>query len=157
MKPTQQEIIELAREAGIRTYPDWLHGIPVFSLVKLVDLVLERFGAGGGEPFGYFCDWGDHDGIQRIAMYYGEPGSATFDDWNEFPKVHKNLPLYTHPSPTDLRAEYLRGLEDAAKVCDEVSLQANAAWKLAYRPQDQGRETGADECADAIRALKGKQ
>lgn len=50
------------------------------------------------EPFGYFCDWGnDSLGLQRIAMYYGEPGNAIDDDWNEHPKVHKNLPLYTRP------------------------------------------------------------
>ena len=50
------------------------------------------------EPFGYFCDWGnDSLGLQRIAMYYGEPGNAIDDDWNEHPKLHKNLPLYTRP------------------------------------------------------------
>lgn len=42
--------------------------------------------------------------------------------------------------------------EECAKVCEEVSLQAVTAWKLAYQPQDQGREMGADECAAAIRA-----
>lgn len=50
------------------------------------------------EPFGYFCDWGnDSLGLQRVAMYYSEPGNAIDDDWNEHPKVHKNLPLYTRP------------------------------------------------------------
>jgi hypothetical protein len=44
-------------------------------------------------------------------------------------------------------------LEEAAGVCDEVSLQAHTAWKLAYQTQDQGREMGADDCAAAIRAL----
>lgn len=42
--------------------------------------------------------------------------------------------------------------EECAKVCDDVSLQAVTAWKLAYQPQDQGREMGADDCAAAIRA-----
>lgn len=42
--------------------------------------------------------------------------------------------------------------EQCAKVCDEVSLQAVVSWKLAYHPEDQGREMGADECAHAIRA-----
>ena len=52
------------------------------------------------DPFGYFCDWGsDSYGLQNIAMYYGEPGSATYDEWDESPKVYKNLPLYTTPQP----------------------------------------------------------
>lgn len=45
-------------------------------------------------------------------------------------------------------------LEAAALECETVALQANAAWKLAYQLQDQGRELGADDCASAIRALK---
>lgn len=40
-----------------------------------------------------------------------------------------------------------------AAECDEGSLQAVIAWKLAYQPQDQGREMGADDCAAAIRQL----
>ena len=39
-----------------------------------------------------------------------------------------------------------------AQLCEDVSLQAATSWKLAYQPQDQGRETGADDCAAAIRA-----
>jgi hypothetical protein len=42
--------------------------------------------------------------------------------------------------------------EACAQVCEDVSLQAATSWKLAYQPQDQGRETGADDCAAAIRA-----
>lgn len=41
--------------------------------------------------------------------------------------------------------------EACAKVCEDVSLQALTSWKLAYQPQDQGREMGADDCAAAIR------
>lgn len=44
--------------------------------------------------------------------------------------------------------------EEDARICEEISLQANAAWKLAYQPQDQGREMGADDCEHAIRASK---
>lgn len=42
--------------------------------------------------------------------------------------------------------------EACAQVCEDVSLQAATLWKLAYQPQDQGREMGADDCAAAIRA-----
>jgi hypothetical protein len=64
------------------------------------------------KPFGYFCDWGDDSyGLQRIAMYYGSPGSASEDDWNEFPKVCVNLPLYLHPTETDKPTEH-----DEAKI-----------------------------------------
>ena len=49
-------------------------------------------------PFGYLCDWGnDKDGGTNQVFYYGEPGSAIGDDWNVYPKIHHNLPLYTHP------------------------------------------------------------
>lgn len=47
--------------------------------------------------------------------------------------------------------------EECAKLCDEVSLQALVSWKLAYHPEDQGREMSADECAHAIRARGEKQ
>ena len=50
-----------------------------------------------------------------------------------------------------------QALEDAAICCDKESLQAVAAWKLAYHPEDQGREIGADNCADAIRSMKKDQ
>lgn len=50
-----------------------------------------------------------------------------------------------------------REREECAKVCDDISMQAVAAWKSAYQPQDQGREIGADECAAAIRARGGAQ
>ena len=50
------------------------------------------------KPYGYLCDWGNTNyGITRQVFYYTQQGSATEDDWNEIPKVHKNLPLYTHP------------------------------------------------------------
>lgn len=51
---------------------------------------------------------------------------------------------------------YEAGLEDAAKVCDEISIEAAKQWKERYRPFDQGREHGADECAEAIRSMKPK-
>lgn len=42
--------------------------------------------------------------------------------------------------------------EECALACEEISLQAATSWKLAYQPQDQGREMGADDCAASIRA-----
>ena len=147
MKPTQQEIIELAREHATRYtnrhYPDK----PVFTftqdaLQKVIELALERFSAGGGEPVG------------EILNYVGDV------DWISYVPLPKTK-LYTHPSPTDLRAEYLRGLEDAARVCDE---RANAVFPntkqglgFSFSQQwDAGRESDKN-CAYAIRALKGKQ
>jgi hypothetical protein len=47
-------------------------------------------------------------------------------------------------------------LEEAAGVCEDVSFNAMNDWNLHYKPLDQGRELGADECADVIRALKEK-
>lgn len=156
MKPTQQEIIEFAKQAKLGTALSHDGGeLRIFiegadwheELLRFVELLLERFGAGSGEPVA----WAESDEDGEI-VWNKESCFSDDPDWLDNP-----MPLYTHPSPTDLRAEYERGLEDAATLCDGVSLQANAAWKLAYKPQDQGREMGADECADAIRALKGKQ
>jgi len=75
-------------------------------------------------PFGYFCDWGnDSYGLQRIAMYYGEPGSGTADDWNEFPKVYENIPLYTRPPAPPELAEAAKKLERAMiRVLDKIPL-----------------------------------
>jgi hypothetical protein len=48
------------------------------------------------DAFGYLCDWGnDSYGLTRQTIYYGEPGSATVDDWNEYPKVHHNTQVFT--------------------------------------------------------------
>jgi hypothetical protein len=44
-------------------------------------------------------------------------------------------------------------LDEAAAVCEDVSFNAMNEWSLHYKPLDQGRELGADECAAAIRAL----
>ena len=54
-------------------------------------------------------------------------------------------------------------LEQAAVVCDAISADYWKRWKgthptstqgSAYNPDDQGRSDGAQECADAIRAMK---
>lgn len=61
--------------------------------------------------------------------------------------------LYSGDQLMDVvRSAVLAEREACAKLCDEVSLQAVTAWKLAYQPQEQGREMGADDCAAAIRA-----
>lgn len=66
-----------------------------------------------------------------------------------------NQHLYTAKTVQRLIDEaYAAGLEDAEKACDEISIEAAKQWKERYRPFDQGREHGADECAEAIRALK---
>lgn len=47
--------------------------------------------------------------------------------------------------------------EECARVCDEVEDQAWAQWKAAYKPIDQGRSIGAEECAFAIRERGGNE
>lgn len=133
MKPTQQEIIDVAREAGI-VFDE--RAMPYYE--RLVHLALERFGAGGGEPVAYMCPTS-----RAMAGWSMEDGPDYLEWADEASDYEKRVgkPLYTHPSPTDLRAEYLRGLEDAWKVCDERANGVN----------------DAQECADAIEALKGKQ
>ncbi len=44
------------------------------------------------EPFGYFCEWSNRD-LNDQRLYYGEPGSGTYDDWNREPDVFLNKPL----------------------------------------------------------------
>ena len=85
--------------------------------------------------FGYFCDWGnDSYGLQRIAMYYGEPGNAISDDWNEHPKVCENLPLYTSPPDARIaelekqRDELLKGIALAMPVIDAHAGETRKAW-----------------------------
>lgn len=92
-----------------------------------------------GEPFGYFCDWGDYQSEQRIAMYYGEPGSASIDDWNEMPKVHKNKPLYTE---AQLLAMYAAGAE-----------WMREAVRNSIRSLDDGEAPEYRACEEAISAL----
>lgn len=93
------------------------------------------------EPFGYFCDWGDAEyGLQRIAMYYGEPGSAGENDWNEFPKVHENLPLYTAAQVRKIvAAEVAVEREACAKIGDRI----NAGTWAIEEYQDRIRERGS--------------
>ena len=144
MKPTQQEIIELAREAGVDTYPEWLHGIPTVALERLVHLALERFGAGGGEPFAKV----------ESALAYCTGFHARLIPGSRMPKV--GTVLYTHPSPTDLRAEYLRGLEDAKKACESWANQHSSA-SGGCTHVDCDFMAAALDCAEAIEALKGNQ
>ena len=42
--------------------------------------------------------------------------------------------------------------ERCAKLCEEVEAQAWALWKATADPTEQGRNIGAQHCADAIRA-----
>ena len=154
MTPTQQEIIELAREAGV----EWQRNTtitgkvrittcgsqPVDKLERFATLLLERFGAGSGEPVAYVCPTSHvtADGSMEDGPDYLEWA----DEASDYEK-RVGTPLYTHPSPTDLRAEYERGLEDAAKVAD-----TNAT--------DEPYGHAKFRCvniAEAIRALKGKQ
>jgi hypothetical protein len=46
--------------------------------------------------------------------------------------------------------------EACAKLCDEIADSAYALWKVDADPTEQGREIGAEHCAQAIRA-RGKQ
>lgn len=79
------------------------------------------------KPFGYFCDWGDYDGLQRIAMYYGEPGSGSINDWNVAPKVHHNLPLYSQDAIQMLQ----RDLSSARAECERLRKDAGeCAWTV---------------------------
>jgi hypothetical protein len=46
--------------------------------------------------------------------------------------------------------------EECAKACEEIANSAYAFWKVDADPTEQGREIGAEHCAQAIRA-RGKQ
>lgn len=97
IEPTE-EMIDAAFKIGeIKAFPPYWSGNEVRRAIY--QAMLASAPEVGEAPFGYLCDWGDKNGLQRVAFYYGEPGSATQDDWNEFPKVHLNLPLYTTPQP----------------------------------------------------------
>jgi len=81
-----------------------------------------------GEPFGYLCDWGDDSyGLTRQTFYYGERGSPTLDDWNEYPKVHHNLPLYTTPQTKPLSDEEIE--QCFADACTDFKLLENGKTK----------------------------
>lgn len=158
MKPTQQEIIWVALRAGLDLQvadqhcrePYWTATMP--ELQKLVELALERFGAGGGEPVAL-----DHiacicDGELR---YMSGRKAPTHDcELYAMPDCKAAPTLYTHPSPTDLRAEYLRGLEDAAKVADDDDHVVDGRG---YYDQLGDAKLTAANIREAIRALKGKQ
>ena len=54
------------------------------------------------------------------------------------------------------KAERERALEEAEKACYEIVDSAWALWKVTADPNEQGRSIGAENCSDAIRALKEK-
>ena len=93
-------------------YKYWLHSSTLTNEDGLIQLteraVLEKLaGMARPEPMGYLCDWGnDSYGLTRQTIYYGEPGSATLDDWNEFPKVHENTEVFT---ATQLHQAFAQG------------------------------------------------
>lgn len=140
MKPTQQEIIDVARDAGI-VFDE--RAMPYYE--RFSTLLLERFGAGGGEPVAWPAGSAQlHISLLNMGKAMAKERSREIGDaWNQLADLLALLAKSrdTHPSPADLRAEYLRGLEDAAKLADEVS-------RRCLHP---------DEIAEAIRELKGKQ
>ena len=139
MKPTQQEIIELAREAG---YPDAILEFAPAAIERLVHLALERFGAGGGEPVA-FVHW-PMSGPPRLVWYSNKALE------NAIQKAHEgyqpDMRLYTHPSPDSLRDEYLRGLEDAK----QAALRTDHMGSVDLKPMK-------IRIGSATEALKGKQ
>ena len=90
------------------------------------------------EPEGYLCDWGnDSYGLPRIIVYYGEPGSATADDWNESPKVHRNTPIFTREQVLSIQKQaYEDGLRDAGKDAERYRWlrQHQLLAKIHYMP-----------------------
>lgn len=82
------------------------------------------------DPFGYFCDWGDSESGQRIAMYWGEPGSATADDWNEYPKVHCNVAVYDATALAQAEARGRQQGYEAARAA-EMGLLEDARHRIA--------------------------
>ena len=161
MKPTQQEIIEFAKQAKLGTALS--HGggdLRIFiegadwheELLRFAELLLERFGAGGGEPVAYVCPTSHvtADGSMEDGPDYLEWA----DEARDYEK-RVGCPLYTHPSPTGLRAEYLRGLEDAIGIIEghRIPVGNSAAGEMACEWTYDALHTIRDE----IRALKDKQ
>lgn len=47
-------------------------------------------------PFGFLCEWATSGGFPATqTVYYGGPGNGIDDDWNCFPEVYENMPIYT--------------------------------------------------------------
>lgn len=144
MKPTQQEIIDLARESRLMSHiPFPSDSLVVDALNRFASLLLERFGAGagGGEPVA----WAESDEDGEI-VWNKESCFSDDPDWLDNP-----MPLYTHPSPTDLRAAYYEGF-----------MASGEGWNGEYPFRDGGKDPRLDGfwCQtrdNAIEALKGRQ
>lgn len=131
MKPTQQDLIRLARLAGFHVGDQFIAGASEDDLERFAAMLLERFGAGGGEPVMVVEVEGGCWNTTKSLNFFGIP-DGTYS-------------LYTHPSPTDLKAEYERGLEDALSAAvDAVAFTGGAVDTEAH-------------VRFAIEALKGKQ
>lgn len=135
MKPTQQEIIELARESRLmRHIPFPSDSLMSGALERFAALLLERFGADGEEPDAYMA-YNTKTG-EKCPFLTDDPD---LQHAKSFAYV-KTQALYTRPSPDSLQAEYLRGLEDAAEWVEKQHTWITSAAASA-----------------GIRALKGKQ
>lgn len=80
------------------------------------------------KPFGHLCEW---DSLNQ-ALYYGEPGSASVDDWNKFPNVHHNLPLYSKDAIDSLQSALQRVTEERDSIKSEY--QQIVDYVLGYFP-----------------------
>lgn len=154
MKPTQQEIIDLAREAG---HPDAILEFAPAAIERLVHLALERFGAGGGEPVAWPAGSAQlHISLLNMGKAMAKERSREIGDaWNQLADLLALLAKSRdiHPSPADLRDEYLRGLEEGFK---EGWIECS---KWAQR-DDLIADIGSpsyEACVSAVKALKGKQ
>lgn len=105
-------------------------------------------------PFGFLCDWGNSSyGLTRQVFYYVEPGSASLDDWNESPKVHKNLPLYTEEQMREYALAFISASPSDADF-DPSSTELIVAFmdELVKHPQTKlviGREALILRCVRA--------
>ena len=75
--------------------------------------------------------------------------------WNAYKTA---APYEEMPSAFGIMAALDVALEEAAKKCDAIENKLTEQWKAGYKVCDytQGASDGANDCAAAIRAMKGK-
>lgn len=98
------------------------------------------------EPWDYCYEWDGPYGSRKFSAAKHNGNSPD-----------RSVPIYTAGQMHAYGQSCAdAAIEQCAEVCEEVEASAWALWKMGADPIEQGRNIGAQHCADALRALKGQ-
>lgn len=145
--PTLREALQAARDYGSATWDDWLKEKVDAALAALTQ------GAGAVEPviWGVWDSQGLYawnDDMQKAKAWCDQYNAREIDPL----KPYTYAPLYTAPPAQQLQQAVARAIEECAVICEGIEDEYQRREGHKYPELKSDAQTGASDCAAAIRA-----